>query len=302
MQLMETRFAARLRLGEDVIGELEAAVATAPYREELWELLITALYRGGRQADALAAYQRVRDRLDGRTRPGARAATQGDRAADPDPGSSRSRVAGGQPAVAAAELVARDGEIAALRALLVRHRLVEVVGPGGIGKTAVAIATGRTLVEVPVWLVRLEAAQTADDVLDTVVAALGVVGGEAALRERLRRTEAVLILDNCEHVVDAAAALVERLLDAAPTLRVLCTSQVPLELAEEAVFELAPLTLETLSSSSPSGRPGRATRSRCASCAGRSTACRSRSSSRRRARGRCPSRRSRADSTTASPC
>ena len=63
MQLMETRFAARLRLGEDVIGELDAAVATAPYREELWELLITALYRAGRQADALAAYQRVRTRL-----------------------------------------------------------------------------------------------------------------------------------------------------------------------------------------------------------------------------------------------
>ena len=151
--------------------------------------------------------------------------------------------AGNLPSLAA-ELVARDGEIAALRDLLVRHRLVEIVGPGGIGKTALAIATGRTLVDVPVWLVRLEAAQTADDVLDTVVAALGVVGGEAALQERLRRTEAVLILDNCEHVVDAAAALAERLLDAAPTLRVLCTSQVPLELADEAVFELAPLTLD----------------------------------------------------------
>ena len=99
MQLMETCFAARLRLGEDVIGELDAVVATAPYREELWELLITALYRGGRQADALAAYQRVRGRLDGRTRPGARAATQGDRAADPDPGSVARR-ARGQPAVA----------------------------------------------------------------------------------------------------------------------------------------------------------------------------------------------------------
>ena len=168
--------------------------------------------------------------------------------------------AGNLPSLAA-ELVARDGEIAALRDLLVGHRLVEVVGPGGIGKTAVAIATGRTLVDVPVWLVRLEAAQTADDVLDTVVAAVGVVGGEAALQERLRRTETVLILDNCEHVVDAAAALVERLLDAAPTLRVLCTSQVPLELAQEAVFELAPLTLEDAARlfalrSARAGRPG----------------------------------------------
>ena len=140
--------------------------------------------------------------------------------------------------------MARDGEIAALRDLLVRHRLVEIVGPGGIGKTALAIATGRTLVDVFVWLIRLEGAQTADDVLDTVIAALGVVGGETALQERLRRTEAVLILDNCEHVLDAAAALAERLLDAAPTLRIICTSQVPLELAEEAVFELAPLRLE----------------------------------------------------------
>src|SRR6185436_19243547 len=65
MKLIETGFAARSRLGEagDVIGELEAAVAAHPFQESLWVLLITALYRGGRQADALAAYQRVRDRL-----------------------------------------------------------------------------------------------------------------------------------------------------------------------------------------------------------------------------------------------
>ena len=65
MQLIETQFSARLRLGDagDVIGELEAAVATYPYQEGLWELLITALYRAGRQADALATYQRVRTRL-----------------------------------------------------------------------------------------------------------------------------------------------------------------------------------------------------------------------------------------------
>jgi predicted ATPase/DNA-binding SARP family transcriptional activator len=243
MQLMETVFAARLRLGEDVTGELDAAVATAPYREGLWELLITALYRGGRQADALTAYQRVRSRLADELglEPGPRLKEIEQQILTQD--RSLGVRAGNLPSLAA-ELVARDGEIAALRDLLVGHRLVEVVGPGGIGKTAVAIATGRTVVDVPVWLVRLEAAQTADDVLDTVIAALGVVGGELALQERLRKTEGVLILDNCEHVVDAAAALAERLLDAAPTLRVLCTSQVPLGLAEEAVLELAPLTLE----------------------------------------------------------
>jgi len=100
------------------------------------------------------------------------------------------------------------------------------VGPGGIGKTAVAIETGRTLAAAPggVWLVRLESAHTADDVLDTVIAALNVTGDEPALLDRLRRAETVLILDNCEHVRDDAATLAERLLDAAPALRVLATS------------------------------------------------------------------------------
>jgi predicted ATPase len=144
-----------------------------------------------------------------------------------------------------AELVGRDDEIAALSGLLDSQRLVEVVGPGGIGKTAVASATGRALSGAPggVWLARLEAAQTAEDVLDTVIAALNVTGGEPALVERLRRAGAVVILDNCEHVVHAAAALAERLLDAAPGLRIMCTSQVALDIDGEIVFELAPLAL-----------------------------------------------------------
>ena len=78
---------------------------------------------------------------------------------------------------------------------------------------------------MPVWLVRLEGATTADEVTDAVVGALAVVGGEAALLDRLRRTEALVILDNCEHVVDAAAALAERLLDAAPGLRILAPAR-----------------------------------------------------------------------------
>ena len=139
--------------------------------------------------------------------------------------------------------------MAALSDLLASKRLVEIVGPGGIGKTAVAIATGRRLTlsngvgPGGVWLARLETAATADDVVDTLIAALNVTGGEAALFERLKGTAALVILDNCEHVVDAAAALAVRLLDAAPGLRILCTSQVPLDVDGEAVFELAPLAL-----------------------------------------------------------
>jgi predicted ATPase len=239
MQLLETQLSARLRLGDDVIGELEAAVATAPHQEGLWDLLITALYRAGRQADALAAYQRVRVLLadDLGLEPGPRLKEIEREILTQDPALGGAE--GNLPSLAV-ELIARDGEIAAVGELLARRRLVAIVGTGGVGKTALAIAAGRTL-DVPVWLARLEAAQTADDVLETVIAALAVVGGEAALHERLRRTESVLILDNCEHVVAAAAALAERLLDVAPALRILCTSQVPLELDGEAVLELAPL-------------------------------------------------------------
>ena len=94
-----------------------------------------------------------------------------------------------------------------------------------------------------VWIARLEAATTADEVSDVVVAALNVTGGEAALFERLKNSAALVILDNCEHVIDAAATLAVRLLDAAPGLRILCTSQVPLEVDGETLLDLTPLPL-----------------------------------------------------------
>jgi predicted ATPase/DNA-binding SARP family transcriptional activator len=250
MQLIETRFSARLRLGDagDVIGELEAAVATYAYQEGLWELLITALYRAGRQADALATYQRVRAQLVDELglQPGPRLQQLEQQILNQDAGlrGPDRAITGNLPSMSA-ELVGRETEIAALTDLLEHGRLVEIVGPGGIGKTAVAIATARRLTPPRggTWLARLETATTADDVLDTLIAALNVTGGEAALVERLKGAAAVVILDNCEHVVDAAAALAVRLLDSAPGLRVLCTSQVRLDVDGEVMFELAPLAL-----------------------------------------------------------
>ena len=138
--------------------------------------------------------------------------------------------------------------MAAIASLLADGRLIEIVGPGGVGKTAVAISVGRRLSSSDgvapggVWLARLETAATPDDVVDTLVAALNV-GGEAALFERLKSSTALVILDNCEHVIDAAADLAVRLLDAAPGVRILCTSQVPLGVDGEVVFEIAPLAL-----------------------------------------------------------
>jgi len=262
MQLLETQFGARLGIGGagDLIGELESAVATYPYQEGLWELLIAALYRAGRQAEALASYQRVRvmllDELG--LAPGPRlqqlerkilvqdsALGIGDRAARSLEAHAR---AGNLPSLTG-ELVGREAEISAVSDLLASRRLVEIVGTGGIGKTAVAIAIGRRMADPDagtpggVWLARLESASTADEVLDTVIAALHVTGGEAALLERLKAAPAMVLLDNCEHVLDSAAALATHLLDAAPMLRILCTSQVPLDVEGETVFELTPLAL-----------------------------------------------------------
>jgi predicted ATPase/DNA-binding SARP family transcriptional activator len=249
--LLEIQLWARLQLGDlgIVIGELEAAVAAYPYQENLWELLITALYRAGRQADALATYQRVTRNLadDLGLDPGPQLQRLQQRILAQDlpvgtPAHTTAELPLGNLPSMSAGLVGRETEVAALIELLGHERLVEIVGPGGIGKTAVALEVGRHLrTRDGVWLARLETAVTASDVVDVLVAALNVPGGDAALFERLRGSSAVVILDNCEHVVDAASSLAVRLLDNAPDLRVLCTSQLPLEIDGEHLVDLAPL-------------------------------------------------------------
>ena len=147
MQLVETQLSARLRLGDDVIGELETAVAAHPYQEGLWELLITALYRAGRQADALAAYQRVRARLADELglEPGPRLRQLEQQVLNHDPALRRRRPPGTcrrcRPSWSGARRRSPRSP-----SCCETERLVEIVGPGGIGKTAVAIATGRDAV------------------------------------------------------------------------------------------------------------------------------------------------------------
>ena len=259
--LIEGQLAARLDLGApaDVIGELEALVRVHPLREGLWALLMVALYRDGRQADALATYQRSRSMLADELglEPGLqlRQLEQQILAHDPALGVPYSMTRGlgvdapvGNLPSMSIELIGREAELTAVCEVVATGRLVEIVGPGGVGKTAVAIEAGRRLrasngmAISGVWLARLETAATADEVVDTLVATFNV-GSEAALFERLKHGAALMILDNCEHVLDAAAALAVRLLDAAPELRILCTSQVPLDVDGAITFELAPLAL-----------------------------------------------------------
>ena len=143
-------------------------------------------------------------------------------------------------------LVGRDHEVEEItRLLLVEARLVTIVGSGGTGKTRVGLAVAdRLLDELPDGAFLIELAETggAEGVAGTIASALGARGGAEQIIGALSGRELVLMLDNFEHVLDAAPLLSE-LLVAAPGLRILTTSQAPLRLAEEHIYGLDPLGL-----------------------------------------------------------
>ncbi|GIG89094.1 SARP family transcriptional regulator [Plantactinospora endophytica] len=261
LSAMEERFEAEVRLGHgaEVVGELTDVVAAHPLREPLVAALIRALVAAGRDAEALLSYERTREAL---------AETLG---VDPSPELSALHVAllrgelgrreENRKTNVRAELtsfVGRDAEVAAVRELVAEHRLTTLIGPGGSGKTRLATETARTLVgDLPdgVWLVELAAVGAEGDVAQAALAGLGlrdallgaapsadpVDGFIAAVRER----EALLILDNCEHVIEAAARFADRVLGECRRLRILATSREPLGITGEALWLVEPLAVPT---------------------------------------------------------
>ena len=148
-------------------------------------------------------------------------------------------------------LLGRDNEAALLGGLLDAHRLVTVVGAGGIGKSRLAQAVAATQVERRrdgVWWIELAGLADAALLPHAVAQQLGLSitereAGLQALVDALAPRQMLLVLDNCEHLLEPVAALVERMLQAAPALRVLATSQEALRLQAEQQFRLEPLAV-----------------------------------------------------------
>ncbi|BEL06586.1 BTAD domain-containing putative transcriptional regulator [Actinoplanes sichuanensis] len=235
---------ARLRLTEenapDTVAELRELVAAHPYRERFWELLITALYRSGRQADALAAYRQVRALLadDLGLAPGPALRELESRILRHD---TTLRPPTGNLPVTGGDLIGRTDDLTELAALLADERLVTVTGPAGVGKTRLAVEAARRAGGA--WLVRLENARPTT-IWPTIGEALGLSEATAeTVLARLPGLGPLLVLDNCEHLADALAPIVDRILESVPGLRILATSQVPLGTAAETVHVLRPLPL-----------------------------------------------------------
>lgn len=234
---VEERLAARVATGDapGTVGELEESVRTEPYRERRWELLILAQYRSGRQADALATLRRVRALLADELGidPGPALQELESRLLAQDP----RLLLPSRPAPAVRPLttfLGRSGELAALDELMSTSRLVTLVGPGGAGKTRLAVEHA-----ADAWFVRL--ADATSPVL-AVAATLGLRGSSLeAVTAALADRTGVLLLDNCEHLVEPVAELVLHLLAHCPGLRVLATSREPLGVDGERLLPVAPL-------------------------------------------------------------
>jgi predicted ATPase/DNA-binding SARP family transcriptional activator len=258
---LEDRFDAEISLGggAELVAALTDLVAVHPLRERLVAALMRALVGEGSGTEALLVYQHAREAL---------ADALG---VDPSPELSALHVAllrgelgrraENRKTNLRAELtsfVGRDADVVAVRELIAGHRLTTLIGPGGSGKTRLATETARTLLgDLPdgVWLVELAAIGAGGEVADVAQSTLAGLGlrdallgaPNAELTGRLIAAigdrEALLILDNCEHVIESAAVFAHRVLGECQRLRILTTSREPLGITGETLWPVAPLAV-----------------------------------------------------------
>ncbi|GAA4058013.1 BTAD domain-containing putative transcriptional regulator [Nonomuraea soli] len=256
LAVVEDGIEARLDLGRhrELVAELSELVHEHPLRERLRAQLIRALYGSGRQADALASYEEGRRILDEElgVEPGPElaAAQLAVLRADPALNALKSTRQGLRAQLTS--FVGRADELATVETMLGETRLVTLIGAGGAGKTRLAVeAAGRApgdvcVVELATVLDDAEVPVAVLEALGIREAAVGTAGRSvldptARLVTALAERKLLLVLDNCEHLVGAAAELADRLLSACPSLRVLATSREALGITGEAIYPVSPL-------------------------------------------------------------
>ena len=267
LAVMADRIEAELALGghEHVAGALRQLVDEHPLRERLWGQLMTALYRCGRQADALRAYSELRTVLGEEL--GIEPSHELQRLEEaillqkPEldwrpPAPSVPPAAQRETAppvrhnlpVQLTSFVGRESELARVQEALADARLVTLCGPGGVGKTRLALAAaGRVLDQHADGVFLVELAPLSDPALlaPETLSALGLTEESRppmdALADHLRDRRVLLVLDNCEHLLSACALLADTLLQACAELRILATSREPLHSAAEVTMTVPPL-------------------------------------------------------------
>jgi len=254
---------ARLALGEsgEVVAEAEAAVAAHPLREGLWANLISALYASGRQADALRAYQRLRELLGEELGIAPSAELVALEGAILRQDLAPVRTAHGQHRppppdrlsnlpIEQSSFVPRPKELAELASLIETRGLVTLTGAGGTGKTRLAIRAARDAEPAldDVWFCELAPLDDPAHVLHQLASTIGCVDQSgvdlaSTVGQRLAEGSNLVILDNCEHLLDAVAAVALHLLRSAPELRLLATSRSPLGIEGETAYRVPSMSV-----------------------------------------------------------
>ena len=247
----ETLARALIASGElgEAVALLRPLTAQEPLHEPFWEQLVLAYYRSGRQADALRAYAQLTATLADQLgiEPSPRLRNLEERVLLQDPDLGGAGTTGLQPALphVPTSFVGREGDVSGIQELLDDHRLVSIVGGPGMGKTRLALEIGaiaRDRFPAGVWLARLVGAGDELDLAATIGRSVGLAdhgNSLSGLMERLSCQPGLLILDNCEHVLDTLRPTLP--VAVAGPFRMLATSRVPFGIAGERVWRLGPL-------------------------------------------------------------
>ena len=277
LSALESRIDFLLALGRhhEAVNELRSLVAEHPLRERFHEQLMVGLYRSGRQAEALRAYERARGvlrdelgldpspslrklerltleqtvELDWKPPPDHVPLPTGLRSEAPVGSSDTDRIRRGRLPAAMSPLLGRDEATSQVGDILRQARLVTLTGPGGVGKTSLAGEVARReAAAYPVWFIDLDGVNYDDAVPLAVATPLGTATQPGrdplgSIAEAFEDATCLFVIDTCEHVLAGAAKVVSGILSACAGVRILATSRRPLGVRGERVWPVVPLAL-----------------------------------------------------------